>query len=155
MHYIYKLSIILCTIILNFTPCFGQFKNQHIYQMAKIKPYYSTDISHLNYWPIEEHFNDTTPDCLVNKLRILQNANSSFGFNVFPNPNRGEFCVHFEKMCSSLQIELSNTEGELLCLRQNPLKATHFSLPDLSSGTYVITVSDDTRTVSTRIQIER
>jgi len=149
------LSLFLSSLTLNFTLCFGQFENHPINQQKQNSNLFSTDILDINHWYGEGSTYAPTPDCIVNRVRVLPNSNPTFGFNVFPNPNRGEFCVHFEKMSSALQIELSNTKGELLCMKQNPMRATHFSLPELSSGTYVVTVSDDTRTVSARIQIER
>lgn len=155
MHYFFMLSLFLPYLTLNFTLCFGQFENHLILQEKLTPTLFSTDIIDIDHWHGEESTNAPTPDCIVNRVRVLPNSNPTFGFNVFPNPNRGEFCVHFEKMSSALQIELSNTKGELLCMKQNPMRATHFSLPELSSGTYVVTVSDDTRTVSARIQIER
>ncbi len=155
MHYALTLSLFLSSLTLNFTLCFGQFEIHPVYQEKLTPTLFSTDIIDVDHAYGEEYIYAPTPDCLVNRICILPNPNPTFGFNVFPNPNRGEFCVHFEKMSSALQIELSNTKGELLCMKKNPMRATHFSLPELSSGTYVVTVSDDARTVSARIQIKR
>jgi hypothetical protein len=155
MHYPFALSLFLSSFILNFALCFGQFEIHPIHQEKLTPTLFSNDIKDIDHLYDEERIYAPTPDCLVSRISILPNLNPTFGFNVFPNPNKGEFCVHFERMSSALQIELSNTQGELLCMKQNPMRATHFSLPELSSGTYVVTVSDDTRTVSARIQIER
>lgn len=147
---------VVITLVIFFSiPTLGQFSNQLIHPKTQPTIYTFNNNTIIHQEQVQYKSVASSSRCPASKIQKVANPVVRFQYNVYPNPNRGEFCVHFTTSSPSLQIKLSTLEGKTISIEDSPKRASYFHYPDLSSGTYVLTVSDDSRSVSKRIQIRR
>ena len=153
---ILKIYTLLILLVIFFSkPTLGQLLNEFEHPQTQSIIYASNSIFPIHQEQVQYKSGASSSRCPVSKIEKVGNPVVRFQYNVYPNPNKGEFCVHFTTSSPSLQIKLSTLEGKTISIEDYPKRASYFHYPDLSSGTYVLTVSDDSRSVSKRIQIRR
>jgi len=96
-----------------------------------------------------DEINLTKPDSLHNEKKPW------FIFNIFPNPNSGEFCIEFENMTPSLQINIYDVKGKKIKSVYNVSRRNEISLSNCASGIYVVKISDEKQVSSRQIVIQR
>ena len=148
-------SVVIALVIFFSIPTLGQFSNQLIHPQTQPTIYEFNNNTIIHQEQVQYKLGSSSSRCPVSKIEKVENPVIRFQYNVYPNPSKGEFCVHFTTSSPSLQIKLSTLEGNTISIEDSPKRASYFHYPDLSSGTYVLTVSDDSRSVSKRIQIRR
>lgn len=95
----------------------------------------------------------TTYDCKTKKHPAQVRQYQRFSYCVYPNPCKGNLCVEFEKMSPSIVVKITNNEGKTVYSINNPNQINIFSLPLTPSGTYIVSVSDETKEVVKRVTI--
>lgn len=101
---------------------------------------------------------DVEPGCsetafvtITEPTSIIEETNGGFDFNVFPNPNNGEFVLSFDQNSGDKQTNLKVTNSlgqiiyaEALLLKQGNQQFT-ISLNEISAGIYYVTVGPKTK----------
>jgi hypothetical protein len=106
--------------------------------------------------------NDTTATETGNETHTAQLENSDFAagnelrqeeLNVFPNPNKGEFKLVFDRNSElPVSIKVKDIFGKEIESIQNPEKYEYnFNMNEFSSGIYFINVSYNNKTVSKKL----
>jgi subtilisin-like proprotein convertase family protein len=96
--------------------------------------------------------------CTEGTLSIEEFESDSFGFNIYPNPNNGEFNVHFNNPLSDkIKISVFDIRGRRVF--ENSYNAnSNFNqtvkLNNVQSGLYLVTVKDGNRNITKKIVIE-
>jgi len=85
--------------------------------------------------------------------------NMANGFNVYPNPNKGEFNIVFgDNVAGNANVKIINTTGEVLFNQSLNITRTsqveNISVGDLSSGLYFIKVESSTGTSVMKLIVE-
>ena len=148
-------TLLIPLVIFFSKPTLGQLLNEFEHPQTQSIIHASNNIFPIHQEQVQYKSVASSSRCPASKIQKVANPVVHFQYNVYPNPNKGEFCVHFTTSSPSLQIKLSTLEGKTISIEDYPKRASYFHYPDLSSGTYVLTVSDDSRSVSKRIQIRR
>jgi hypothetical protein len=100
-------------------------------------------------------------DSISNEINATKTDSSTilkkpwFVFNIFPNPNNGEFCIEFENMTPSLQVNIYDVSGKRVKTVYNVIKRNEISLSNCPSGIYVLKVSDEKQVKTRQIVIAR
>ena len=148
-------TLLIPLVIFFSKPTLGQLLNEFEHPQTQSIIYASNNIFPIHQEQVQYESAASSSRCPVSKIEKVENPVIRFQYNVYPNPSKGEFCVHFTTSSPSLQIKLSTLEGNTISIKDSPKRVSYFHYPDLSGGTYVLTVSDDSRSVSKRIQIRR
>lgn len=113
--------------------------------------FYNGDAGTVNEWSIEL-CTTTTTVVLSNEEFALEN------FSLYPNPNRGEFSLTFNSQSGQdIDVAVHDIAGRLVHTKKYNATATfneNISLKNVSTGMYLITVTDQDRTVTKKLIIE-
>ncbi|MBT6745505.1 MAG: T9SS type A sorting domain-containing protein, partial [Flavobacteriales bacterium] len=100
---------------------------------------------------VEPGCSDTAFVTITEPTSIIEETNGGFDFNVFPNPNNGEFVLSFDQNSGDKQTNLKVTNSlgqiiyaEALLLKQGNQQFT-ISLNEISTGIYYVTVGSKTK----------
>jgi len=112
---------------------------------------FNGDTGIVNEWSVEL-CTTTTDIVLSNENFELQN------FTLFPNPNRGEFSLSFNSTSGEdIAVDVHDIAGRLI-FNKNYTATTTFnediSLKNVSTGMYLITVTDQEKTVTKKLIID-
>jgi len=75
-------------------------------------------------------------------------------FNIKPNPSNGNFTVDLENYTTSVALEITSLNGQKVFSKEVEGKSYTISVPELSAGTYILTVSDHNTIHKQRIVIQ-
>ncbi|EDP95340.1 M12 family metallo-peptidase [Kordia algicida OT-1] len=113
--------------------------------------FFNGDTGVVNEWSVEL-CNTTTTVVLSNEEFALDN------FALYPNPNKGEFSLSFSSQSGEdIDINVYDVSGRLVHTKNYNATSTfneNISLKNVSSGMYLITVTDQDRTVTKKLIIE-
>ncbi|MEM6685359.1 MAG: reprolysin-like metallopeptidase [Bacteroidota bacterium] len=113
--------------------------------------FFAGDAGIVNEWSIEL-CTTTTTIVLSNEEFELEN------FALYPNPNRGEFSLSFSSTSGEdIKIDVHDISGRLVFNKNYNATASfneRISLNNVSSGMYLITVTDQERTVTKKLIVD-
>ncbi|WP_420573313.1 reprolysin-like metallopeptidase [Kordia sp.] len=113
--------------------------------------FWDGDAGTVNEWSIEL-CSTTTTIVLSNEEFTLDN------FTLYPNPNKGEFSLSFNSQSGEdINVNVHDISGRLVYAKDFNATATfneNISLKNVSTGMYLITVTDQEKTVTKKLIIE-
>mgnify|MGYP003682993909 CR=1 FL=1 len=113
--------------------------------------FFNGDTGVVNEWSIEL-CSTTTTVVLSNEEFALEN------FSLYPNPNKGDFSLSFNSQSGEdINVNVYDISGRLVHTKNYNATATfneNISLNNVSAGMYLITVTDQDRTVTKKLIIE-
>ncbi|WP_053002304.1 zinc-dependent metalloprotease [Kordia jejudonensis] len=113
--------------------------------------FYNGDMGTVNEWSVELCTTSTTI-VLSNEEFALEN------FSLYPNPNKGEFSLSFNSQSGQdIDVAVHDISGRLVMNQNYNATATfkeNISLKNVSSGMYLITVTDQDKTVTKKLIVE-
>lgn len=113
--------------------------------------FYNGDTGTVNEWAVEL-CNTTTTVVLSNEEFALEN------FSLYPNPNKGEFALSFNSQSGQdIDIAVHDIAGRLVHTKNYNATSTFnetISLKNVSTGMYLITVTDQDKTVTKKLIID-
>ncbi|WP_298516335.1 zinc-dependent metalloprotease family protein [uncultured Kordia sp.] len=113
--------------------------------------FYNGDTGTVNEWSIEL--------CTTTTTVILSNEEFELdSFALYPNPNKGEFSLSFNSTSGEdININVHDISGRLIYTKDYNATSTfneNISLKNVSTGMYLITVTDQERTVTKKLIVE-
>lgn len=113
--------------------------------------FYNGDTGVVNEWSVEL--------CSTSSTIVLSNEEFTLeNFVLYPNPNKGDFSLSFSSTSGeNIDINVYDIAGRLVQTKNYNATATfneNISLNNVSTGMYLITVTDQDRTVTKKLIIE-
>jgi hypothetical protein len=103
-----------------------------------------------------KHFSDKN-EPVINEITLQEESITPFDFNLFPNPNDGNFTIELINAdVKSYTVEIFNTSsGTLVSRTQNTANPLHINRSDLPNGTYLIRISTENNSATKRLILQK
>ena len=84
----------------------------------------------------------------------LENADK-YMFNMYPNPNSGQFTLELNTLGNNTRFKLINQQGQVVYSKAITTLKTNVMLNEVENGTYIVVISDNNHELRRLLVIER